>query len=177
MKKLLCISLICVLIFALCACGQKTETIEITMDNWDEYFEFRTVTRWEENAFGETSMVEYPMALCVKEAYEDRIVMDQADLAIECSWTENDRIVTVDWKNRAIHFGEVVNPYDVQTRTDRVTEILCWEDYDHSYIVVYMRDLGVSKETLLTNADGNTYALSIEDGKIIRIQGTIVVTK
>lgn len=171
MKRIFCAFLCLTLMLPLIACGQKTQTIEITADNWDTYFEFRTLYCWSENAFGETDMVEYPTALCVKEAYIDRIVMDEVNLAVECAWVQHYRETTVDWENRTITFGEDTEATDTHTTTASVTEIHSWESYENAYIVVYLRDVGFNKDTL---GEFSSH-LSMEDCEVVRIQGTITI--
>ena len=171
MKRILCFALCLMLVLPLVACGQKTQTVEITAENWDTYFEFRTVYTWNENAFGETDSLEYPTVLCVREEYIDRIVMDQVDLAVECTWDENYRYPEIDWENKTMSFGELDKDYGQQSHTGKVSEIRCWESYENAYIVVYPRDIGFSKEML---ADCPSQ-LSMENCDVARIQGTITV--
>ena len=160
-----------VLCLSFMACGAKTETVEITAENWDTYFEFRTLYLWSENAFGETDTVEYPTALCVKEEYIDRIVLDQVNLAVECTWTQRYRQADVDWENKTISFGEDTEASDYHSTTASVTKIDCWETYENAYIVVYLRDVGQSKEMLAQIQS----LLYMDDCQVARIQGTITI--
>ncbi len=171
MKRIFCAFLCLILMLPLAACGQKTQTVEITAENWNTYFEFRTLYHWSENAFGETDTVEYPTALCVKEEYVDRIVLDQVNLAVECAWTQHYRQVDVDWENHTITFGADTEASDIHSTTASVNEIHCWESYENAYIVVYLRDVGFSKD-MLTEIPSH---LSMEDCKVVRIQGTITI--
>ena len=177
MKKALLTMIVLLMSFSLCACG--TETVEITMDNWDTYFEFRTVYCWaEDNAFGEPgTAVEYPIVLCVKEEYEDCIVLDEVDLAIECSWEENERYVSVDWEDKSMEWGSVVNSHGVHTRISQVTEIQHWESYENACVVVYLRDIGLFLDTVMRDPNDNMYTVCMENPDILRIQGTITIKK
>jgi len=177
MNRMLFAIAVLLLSLSLCACG--TETVEITMDNWDTYFEFRTVYSWaDDNAFGEPgTSLEYPMVLCVKEEYEDCIVLDEVDLAIECSWVENERYVSIDWEDQSIEWGSVVNSRGVQTRINQVTDIQYWESYENACVAVYLRDIGLSLDTVMWDSDGNMYAECMENPSILRIKGSITIKK
>jgi len=175
MKKFLCAVLFLSVVFSLCACGPKT--VELTAENWDTYFEFRTVCSWAgKNAFGEPgTSVEYPLALCVKKEYENRILMDRVNLAIECSWEENERYVTVDWEKQSLEWGNIVNNLGTQSRTSKVTEIHRYDAYENACIVVYLRDIGLSADTLLRDQQDKAYAVHMGNGSVVRIQGTITL--
>ena len=99
MKKNLVLILATLMCISLCACGgsesvsgdntdKKTEEkeIEITMDNWQEYFEIKEDiigTQIEKNAFDEIEKIniDYDVIFCLKEEYADKFI--SVDIALE----------------------------------------------------------------------------------------------
>ena len=77
MKKAISLLLALVLCLSLCACGKKTETIEITTENWNEYFTIEQVETWQENAFGEYDNLKIDLVLSIKDEYAERVVEKQ----------------------------------------------------------------------------------------------------
>lgn len=73
MKKFVAIFLTIVMCLSLAACGKKTETIEITTDNWQEYFELQYTDTWSLNAFNEYDDVKKDVVLVIKEEYTSRL--------------------------------------------------------------------------------------------------------
>ena len=54
--------------------------IEITLDNWQEYFEVHDVPYWQYDDFGVRDSVEYCTVLQVKEPYQDRVVLRSSNV-------------------------------------------------------------------------------------------------
>ena len=109
MKKMISVLLALAMIITLCACHKsndsqetslneskpdvitETETtesitaksIELTLENWDQYFEFRPYIRTEENSFGEFQCVDRCRdGFALKEEYVGRLAQS-LDIAVE----------------------------------------------------------------------------------------------
>lgn len=54
--------------------------VEITLDNWQEYFEVHDVPYWQYDDFGVRDSVEYWTSLHVKEPYQDRVVLERSNV-------------------------------------------------------------------------------------------------
>jgi hypothetical protein len=54
--------------------------IEITLDNWQEYFEIREGYKWEQDDFGVTVGLRIITAIVLREEYRDRTVLDLTDV-------------------------------------------------------------------------------------------------
>ena len=91
MKKLLASLLAVVLCLSLTACGVEEriaqldrnvyEVIEITVDNWQDYFEIVEVTVWETDEAGEVvDCYGVITSLCLKEEFADRTVSENTEL-------------------------------------------------------------------------------------------------
>lgn len=79
-------------------------TVEITLDNWQDYFEFCEYTVFLDNAFGEFDC----FYICWSLAAKDGLIVDEnnSDIAIEYTYTTERKPYTVDYENKTIDFGE-----------------------------------------------------------------------
>ena len=78
-------------------------TVEITMDNWQDYFELREYTEIKKNGFGEFERADYWVALVNKDGmYPDCFL---SDVTMEFSYTMKRVSVTVDPENETITCG------------------------------------------------------------------------
>lgn len=82
MKKILALLLAAVMCLSLVACGgkeQKTETIEITLENWQDYFEVKLAPTVYKNDFDEIDRCFAHHYVYLKSEYRDKLV--EADVA------------------------------------------------------------------------------------------------
>jgi len=130
MKKILVLLAAMIMCFGLCACGEKTTTVEITEDNWMEYFELSSdsdelvVTNIEKNSFDEIDYVDSVDSFVLKDGYtlgkdgfELNIGYDALSTQHECKLDlENNKVLLV----KLIDEG---NPeYGVSSDTATVTD-------------------------------------------------------
>ena len=54
--------------------------IEITLDNWQEYFELRSGIKWSYDDFGTTNGLSCITAICPKEEYQHRLVLEKTNV-------------------------------------------------------------------------------------------------
>ena len=73
--------------------------IELTLENWDTYFEFVSVDGWNENAFGEADTLHFYYYYKLKDEYRE-ICNDETSIAIEYSFTYAYHECTVDYAAR-----------------------------------------------------------------------------
>ena len=86
----------------------ECEIIEITMDNWDEYFEIVPDHYWEENAFGEGEALCIGFSLFLKDEYVARLpLVGNSSIACTVSFDAREKTLDVMWKEKT--FTEV--PY------------------------------------------------------------------
>lgn len=210
MKKLIALLLAAVLCLSLAACGNgKTEdnsgtsqgqttdnspqeqTIEITLDNWKEYFEFRTVASVNKDSYNEiTGMYVYykffpketiaENIVAVEENGDDRIVFDVQYIdpyACIYRYDLNTQELTIE------EFTEGSSPYSAD-------DLLPSEDksgtYDSWYNAGYFPEDGYQViATPLTEYRDCTikdniiecYGYAISSAEITRIKGTITILK
>lgn len=78
-------------------------TVEITMDNWQDYFELREHTEFQKNGFGEFEKVSVWVALVNKDGmYPD---CSLSDVTLEFAITQKYASMTVDPENETITYG------------------------------------------------------------------------
>ena len=77
----------------------ECEIIEITMDNWDEYFEIVPDHYWIKNAFGEGRGLTIGFSLFLKDEYASRLSKtDNSTIACTVSFDAREKTLDVNWK-------------------------------------------------------------------------------
>ncbi len=94
------------------------ELVDITLDNWQDYFELREYHKFEENGFGEFKKVTTYYSLVSK----DGIVFDESksDVTFEFTCNIERKPYTVDFENRTVIYGETT---EVET-SDPIVETM-----------------------------------------------------
>ncbi len=86
------------------------ETIEITIDNWQEYFEFRLGEgNWQEDAFGEATRYVNVFSFVIKEEYADVANPNTIDIALCYSYKNQYRYYEADFEAKSFTLGEKVS--------------------------------------------------------------------
>ncbi len=83
MKKICAFILVMLMCISLCACAGKTREVEITMENWSEYFELTYGYEWCMDDFGDTNRLNIYSCFCVREEYADKLKLDKSELTVE----------------------------------------------------------------------------------------------
>lgn len=89
------------------------ESIEITMDNWQEYFEIVPSHGWDENAFGEGEALHMGISMFIKDEYASRL-SGSKNTKIACTVSFDARNVSLDinWKEKSYsETAYVQNPF------------------------------------------------------------------
>ena len=160
MRKKIALFLATLMCISLCACGgsetsssslfKKEQEIEITMDNWQEYFEEKEVISASSNAFDELEHIAIHQVLALKDKYE--IDKEKSEVDIEYKWHIE--------KSKIDSFRE--HTYKIG---------------DNSSQVIYGLDYS-GKGDFYTRVDKETQQRTTEKffiDEIIRIQGAIYV--
>ena len=87
----------------------ETEKIELTIDNWDTYFEFAEVPIFSENAFGELDQLVLEYRFQLKDEYLARISEDGTSVVAEFNFTYGPRYCSVDYETQTYTLGEYRN--------------------------------------------------------------------
>lgn len=145
------------------------DAIEITTENWDEYFEIVDEGKFGENAFGEVESFNYYQYLALKEEYIDKFSSSLSELAMELDFTYGQKGCQVDLENKKY---TLTDSYEVDT-------------YDHEssiYTFHYSSyENGVYYRTTLMSSYFNkeeSYLGGFKtDMEVLRTQGTIYLLK
>ena len=175
MKKAISLLLALVLCLSLCACGTKTGTIEITLDNWQQYFEIQEIINWHEDEFGDTSSLWVRYVLCVKAEYADRIVLEESDVAVEYIKYEQTVPVTIDFANKEYVFGNV----DKENAFENKGQDRLLKEYDaflegYHAVLTSVDPVVFDEYSTRMDENGNQESTCVEF-VVNRIKGTIVV--
>ena len=166
MKRLIALLLSAVMCLSLAACGGiggKTEVVELTLDNWKDYFELTVIEHYETNGFGEVERLEIRQELVVKQEYAEDVVCD--NVVFELNPTAERIQVTLDAANQSYTLGEVVDEVAVWS-SSKVIELYL---YGNGYIICgdYIN---------AENGEGFVDLVpTLEHLNVTRVQGTITI--
>ena len=175
MKKTISLLLILIFCLSLCACGKKTEPVEITLDNWQEYFEVQELVDWQTDEFGDVSSLWIRYILCVKAEYADRIVLEESDVAVEYIKYEETVPVKIDFTNKTYTFGQVDKSVAFENKgQDRL--LIEYDSFLKEYhaVLTSVDPVVFDEYSIHLDENGNQKANCVEFS-INRIAGTIVV--
>lgn len=134
--------------------------VEITMDNWQKYFEIKAIDRWGDNGKGEFTAVTQLTGLWVREEYQNRIVND-GDTSILCELTF-DRAeckIDVDYQTQTYTWGETVFSQQGCQISERINY---FARYPNGELMVFGTSNTVEKGQAEGQWNGNMKLTSIE---------------
>ena len=117
--------------------------MEITTENWQEYFEITIEEHWGENAFGEPDYISRNLIFRVKDTYADKVApwdfAEPQDISIEIGYDYTNYKWTIDFENQTYEKGSIsdydpegyetiikkLDPYSLSIDIDRCTR---WKD-------------------------------------------------
>lgn len=138
--------------------------VEISMDNWQEYFEYKETHAFSENAFGEIELFRLSNYLLNKD--DIVIYSGLSDVAVEYTYTYSERELTLDTEARTYTLGEIKDQEEEETTVISMDQLWSLED-----AYQYGLAIGGGQTSELT---GDTMYYSAF-GEILRIQGTIYI--
>ena len=175
MKKIIALIVVVAMCLSLVACGGGTDTsqetennttdnidyepIEITLDNWQDYFEVVEVPVWEENAFREIDSFNLRYEFRLKEEYYPRLNAEASNIVMEISYSYGAKPCKVDFENFTYELGE-------RLRTATATNITD-EFYDDNG-KFYANPFGITSYDPVTQE-----VRYYDDVEMLRIQGTL----
>ncbi len=88
--------------------------IELTAENWLDYFELVETVTWPKNGFGEIIQMDVDRFYLVKDEFYNKINTNLSNVAYEYSYTRVKRTLTVDPENQMYTLGnDAKEPYDL----------------------------------------------------------------
>lgn len=157
--------------------------VEITMDNWMQYYELSLLdcevhVNVEKNDFGEITNTDTHIhcwtSLQLKSKYhlDDRYDEDSS-VAVELEYTENHRECAIDWNTGKITPGAIVPYHDDYEENDSYTRT--YTEMDTITSSLTLLDRTVDKNSL--EEPSKTTAWIVDDINMKRIKGTIYLNK
>ena len=157
--------------------------VEITMDNWMQYYELSPLdcelhVDVEKNDFGEITNTDTHIhcwtGLQLKSKYhlDDRYDEDSS-VAVELEYTENHRECAIDWNTGKITPGAIVPYHDDYEENDSYTRT--YTEMDTITSSLTLLDRTVDKNSL--EEPSKTTAWIVDDINMKRIKGTIYLDK
>ena len=83
------------------------ETVEITIDNWADYFEIISIDDWKLNGFGESEGYNKYYSLKLREEFHSRINVESISLTVEMLFTHSYNHVDVNFDEMKYTIGDV----------------------------------------------------------------------
>ena len=145
------------------------DAVEITAENWDEYFELVDEGKFGENEFGEVTSFQYYQYLSLKEEYIDKFSNSLSKLVMELDFTYGKKGCQVDFESKKY---TLTDSYEVDTY-ERDSSIYSF-NYSSYEDVAYYRTTLMSPYFNKENSYLSDFKTNME---IIRVQGTIYLLK
>lgn len=116
----------------------EVETVEITIDNWQEYFEVKEAYMLFKNGFDEYDQIHMGYAITLKNEYLDKIVTDKADYptkgTFEVKHNCEFRNVMIDKTKGTFEIGEEIYLEDISEGRIGETRVISINDYRNSIL-------------------------------------------
>ena len=175
MKKWIAILLAAVMCFSLAACsgaGGKTEVIELTLDNWKDYFELAVTEYYDINGFGEVERLEIQQDLVVKQEYAEDVVCD--NVVFELNPTAQRIQVTLNAVDQTYTLGEVIDEVAVWS-SPKVIELFSYESKGSTKLHGYGYLISSDYIKAENGEEFVDLVETLEDLEVTRVQGTITI--
>ena len=139
------------------------DMVEITMDNWQEYFEIKTYDCWKQDDFGENSDLVLVTYVALKDEYIERIDLEQSDVAVGYAYGWDLMNICLDWQTATYELTRVKSTYGEERETFKLPAKLGrtgmeLPDYVGGYFGMpydpIMNVIGVAKDYRITKIAG-----------------------
>ena len=168
----------------------QEQAIEITLDNWQEYSEFRPVVHVSENSYNEITGMQVIFKFLPKEAIAENIVdvgEDDERIVFDVQYIDPYACVyRYDLNTQKLTIGE----YTEDSSTYSADDLLPSEDYSGTYDSIYdggyfptdgyrlnMYPLNKYDDCTVTDTIIESYGYAYSSVEITRIKGTITILK
>lgn len=141
-----------------CYNESQYELVEITLDNWNTYFEVIATPVFEQNAFGEYDDFKLSHRFQLKDEYFPLLNAEETKISIEVTYNYVERECNVDFENLTYELGEALRTAESSKITD---SFYAYKD------CFYCVPFGIESYY------NGVYQYSYEDVEVIRIQGML----
>jgi len=138
--------------------------VQITLDNWQDYFELKPIDVWDTNDFGETDELRCMEALFVRPEFADKIVWDKTNLIVEFTIAHSYVQCEIDFENKEWSITESgeISHVSVDTYTINAASHTRHEEFVQNHV------LGTHKWA--SGTDKNMYEVNNHSMGIVTIQ-------
>lgn len=143
---------------------QTRGNIQITMENWETYFEFAVIPRFATNAFGEVEKLQFAHLLKLKDEYAKKVDTSKTKMTIEVSFVYGERSCEVDLANQAYVLGDYA-----WTERETQTQQTLWHCGVHGFDVYGFE---VGKYYYISEVANGKFC-SYSDFELLRVQGSL----
>lgn len=106
------------------------EMVEITMDNWQEYFEIKTAEIWEKDDFGDVSGLILTTYVGLKDEYMNRVDLPNSHVMVGYSYSWKLMNCSLNLEERSYQLGGVRGTYGATAETFELPNKLGHYKYD-----------------------------------------------
>lgn len=153
------------------------EIVDITAENFNDYFEVRPEPYWNLNEFGEPESWGRGHYVFLRPEYAERLAIDDSEIKVQYTGKEVYYYCDVDLENMKLEMGEAI-PNREKEDIDETTSFRLYNSYDNrfpeEYAVTYFSSYSGNG---YFNGEECTFATNIEDLNIERAAGLLVLTK
>lgn len=164
--------------------GAAVTEVEITSENWQEYFVLKEEACWLRNDFGEVAYGVWEQVMCVHDEWADKAVLDTSDVAFECSYDRSDYRCTVDCEAQTLEIGELDYENEENETTtfcigDRYQADVEWSGGTVNGVELLPENVVYCIQSGLADDYGAGYltVLTYDDLTITRAAGTLVIAE
>ena len=157
------------------------ESVTISPENIDEYFDVIEYAGFKRNLFGDANYWSGYMIYRLKDEYQSEIVLDQSSIAIESVMRYSGREVMVDFEEEMWGVGETIeNGDDVVVKVQHSLQYGVPDDFENKdqiyYIIIgdLIPEHGVFKATAIRHVYSLKY---IESYNTYRVEGVLTLKK
>lgn len=155
--------------------------VDITADNWQQYFELSLVPYWSEDLFGDATSLWFQAALTIREEYRDRVMRMEygsafdryceattgdSHIDVELAWHFQDTYLQVDYPTRTYVWEEAVPYGDFGDRLEQSSVYSFSQNDGNTGIIVYCGDP-------VPDYEGRLVCPRVTDLELCRIQGKL----
>ena len=144
--------------------------VEITLENWQEYFEITMKDSWRKNAFGDVTSFSHALVFRLKESYADRVVSESEGnvIDVEIGYNYKHYDWTVDFENRTYTKGGRYSGFGL-SQSGYATKIIRYWPWNAP------RGTDITSNSRSKDGTGSLVITEYDGIEVLRIQGTLVL--
>ena len=145
---------------------EKVKAIDITLDNWQEYFELVEEAELYKNAFGEITEGYIYDCLKLKDNYKFALEKETS-VAIECRYDKVWRYIEINTETGEIKVGDIVPDSETQGMSGSMEE-----EYTETRTISNEETEGIMIGSCTSMGEMQTF---VTDFEMLRVQGTLYI--